>query len=149
MDVLPLHAYRYGIAYLVNPLDLLLPNTSDTWRCAPSEDYSLCPWRAACCQEACEWQHTPGRHHKQPLLLPGISAQLPRVLITGAFFLYGPGLSHNIYSQTSSLSHLPDAVSDSGPYPLLGSRQPAAPRQALQPSTDPLPHTWHTHSPGA
>lgn len=51
----------------------------------------------------------------------------------------GPGLSHNIYSQTSNLSHLPDAGSDSGPYPLLGSRQPAAPRHALQPSTDPLP----------
>lgn len=30
-------------------------------------------------------------------------------------------------------------LSDSGPYPLLGSRQPAAPRHALQPSTDPLP----------
>lgn len=71
----------------VNAPDLLLPNRSDTWGCAPSEDYSLRPSRAACCQEACEWQDTPGRRHRQPL--PGIRAQLPQILITGAAsFLY-------------------------------------------------------------
>lgn len=126
----------------INAPDLLLPNRSNTWGCAPLEDYSLRPLRAA--NGRTHQEPANGRTHQADTTnSPGLGSALSFCgfwsLRLFPFFTEPGPMAHNIYGQISSLSHMPDAVSDSGPYPLLGSRQPAAPRHALQPSTDPLP----------